>query len=92
MGLDHADDDIDAVQLALARLREHLVGLADAGRGAEEDLELAAPSFLPASSASALRAMGVLKGARCRVIGHPGTLCRLAQGLRGLHAPRRAPC
>ena len=40
--LDHADHDVDAVDLAAARGRQHLVGLADAGRGAEEDLQLAA--------------------------------------------------
>ena len=40
--LDHADHDIDALRLAAAGGDQHLVGLADAGRGAEEDLELAA--------------------------------------------------
>ena len=39
MGLDHADDDIDAgLQLGMRAL-QHLVGLADAGGGADEDLE-----------------------------------------------------
>ena len=41
MGLDHADHDIDAgLQLGMGAL-QHLVGLADAGGGADEDLELA---------------------------------------------------
>src|SRR5262249_4042557 len=40
--LEVADDDVDALPLQLARLGEHLVGLADAGGVAEEDLEAAA--------------------------------------------------
>src|SRR5260370_13022642 len=40
--LGHADHDVDPLFLAAARGRQHLVGLADAGRGAEEDLVLAA--------------------------------------------------
>ncbi len=39
VGLDHADDDIDAFLEARACGGEHLVGLADAGRGAEEELQ-----------------------------------------------------
>src|SRR5262249_49939576 len=46
MGLDHADDDVDAVEAAAPGLRQHLIGLADAGRGAEEDLELAAALYV----------------------------------------------
>ena len=46
--LDDADDDIVAVLLAGARLLQHLVGLADAGRGADEDSELADAPFLAA--------------------------------------------
>ena len=46
VGLDQADDDVDALVALLARGREHRVGLADAGAGAEEDPELAA-RFLP---------------------------------------------
>ena len=37
VGLDEPDDDVDALGLAPARGHQHLVGLADAGRGAEED-------------------------------------------------------
>ena len=40
--LDAADDDVDALGALLAGRLEHGVGLADAGGGAEEDLELAA--------------------------------------------------
>ena len=40
--LDVADDDVDAARLQHARFFQHLVGLADARGGAEEDLELAA--------------------------------------------------
>ncbi len=43
VGLDDADDDVDAILPALARGLQHRVGLADAGGRAEEDLELAAP-------------------------------------------------
>ena len=39
VGLDHADDDIDAgLQLGMRAL-QHLIGLADAGGGADEDLQ-----------------------------------------------------
>ena len=48
--LDDADDDIVAVLLAGARLLQHLVGLADAGRGADENLELADAALFPARS------------------------------------------
>ena len=37
VGLDDTDDDVIAVLLAGAGLLQHLVGLADAGRGAHED-------------------------------------------------------
>ena len=43
MGLDHADHDVHAVALAGLGREQHLVGLADAGRGAEEDLQPPAP-------------------------------------------------
>ena len=39
MRLDHADDDIDAVLAPGLRRKQHLVGLADAGRGAEKNLQ-----------------------------------------------------
>ena len=44
VGLDVADYHVDAVRLELARGLEHREGLADPGRGAEEELE-AAPSL-----------------------------------------------
>ena len=45
--LDDADDHVDASLAAAGLGREqHLVGLADARRGAEEDLELAGAAFL----------------------------------------------
>ena len=47
VGLDHADDDIVAVFFPGAGLLQHLVGLADAGRGTHEDPELAGAAFLP---------------------------------------------
>ena len=48
MGLDHADHDILAGLEPGMRALQHLVGLADAGRGADENPELArAPFLLP---------------------------------------------
>ena len=46
MGLDHADDDVDAVLPAAWALLQHLVGLADAGRRADEDLQSAGATLL----------------------------------------------
>ena len=48
VGLDDTDDDVIAVLLAGAGLLQHLVGLADAGRGADEDSELADAPVLAA--------------------------------------------
>ncbi len=48
MGLDHADDDVDAGPAPGVRALQHLVGLADAGGGADEDLEPAARALLAA--------------------------------------------
>ena len=45
MRLDEPDDDIDALTLEAPRVLQHGVGLADAGRGAEKNLQPA--SFLP---------------------------------------------
>ena len=47
VGLDDADDDVVAVLLAGAGLLQHLVGLADAGGGADENPQLADALFLP---------------------------------------------
>src|SRR5208282_2289171 len=41
MRLGDADDDIDAFGLFCPRRRQHFIGLADAGRGAEKDLQAA---------------------------------------------------
>ncbi len=41
--LDDADDDVDALLDLRLGLRQHRAGLADAGRRAEEDLQVAAP-------------------------------------------------
>ena len=53
VGLDDADDHVDAVVLAAPGRGQHLVGLADPGRGAEEDLEPAAPFLRPTSASRA---------------------------------------
>ncbi len=42
MGFDHADHDVDAGLLPRRAFGQHLVGLADAGSRAEEDLQTAA--------------------------------------------------
>ena len=47
MGFDHADDDIVAVFFSGAGLLQHFVGLADARRGADENLELADAALFP---------------------------------------------
>ena len=41
VGLDDANDHIDAFELSLPRLGQHFIGLADARRGAEKDLQAA---------------------------------------------------
>ena len=46
VGLDDADHDVDAFLRRARVRRQHLVGLADAGRGAEEDLQPAARLLL----------------------------------------------
>jgi hypothetical protein len=44
--LNHANDDIDAFLIARAGCGEHLEGLADTRRGAEEDLQAATRALL----------------------------------------------
>ena len=41
MRLDDADDDVNALHLFCPRRGQHFIGLADAGRGAEKDLQAA---------------------------------------------------
>ncbi len=48
VGLDDADDDVVAVFLAGMGLLQHFVGLADAGRGADENPQLADAPFFAA--------------------------------------------
>ena len=59
VGLDQADDDVDALGLEAARAQQHRVGLADAGRGAEEDLQPAARVSRPARRQKRVRDRGV---------------------------------
>ena len=47
VGFDHADHDIDAGPQPGMRALQHLIGLADPGRGAEENLQAAGPALLP---------------------------------------------
>ena len=46
VGFHHPDNDVVAVFLARVRLLQHLIGLADAGRGADKDPKLADAAFL----------------------------------------------
>ena len=46
MGLDYADDHIDALLALCLGVLEHFVGLADAGRGADENPQLAGTACL----------------------------------------------
>jgi hypothetical protein len=63
VGFDDADDDIVAILLPGARLLQHLVSLADAGRGADEDLESAGSAFFPPGSLE----QGLRRGSLVRV-------------------------
>src|ERR1700676_2333817 len=71
MGFDHADDGIDTVQAPLASLGEHLVGLADAGRRAEKNLQPAA-AFLARFGQKCFRRRTFVG-----TLGHPGTIAYL---------------
>src|SRR5262249_28377291 len=46
MGFYHSDDDVIAILSPCACALQHLIGLADPGRGADKDSELANTSFL----------------------------------------------
>ena len=86
MRLDHADDDVVAVLLSGARLLQHLIGLADAGGRAEEDLQ-------PAQSASFFLRVGkegVRRGALVRLT---PLICHASLGpYAGLARPRITAC
>ena len=68
MGLDQPDHHVDAVELAAPGGGQHLVGLADAGCGTEEDLEPPAP-FLSHFSEKGL-GRGSLVVAVAVLVGH----------------------
>ena len=61
--LDDADDDVVAVLLSGAGLLQHLVGLADAGRRADENLEPAGSALFPPGGLE----QGLRRGALVRV-------------------------
>ncbi len=52
VGLDQADDHVDALGLDAAGAQQHRKGLADAGSGAEEDLQFAAALACPPAPAA----------------------------------------
>jgi len=64
MGFDHADDNVRTLLGLLLRCTQHPVGLADTGRGAKEDLELAAsrPGFLFLDAGEKFVRIGALVG------------------------------
>ena len=68
MGLDQAHHHVDAIELAASRRGQHLVGLADPGCRAEEDLELPTP-LLPRLGEQGL-GRGALVGAVAGFLGH----------------------
>ena len=68
--LDHADHDVDAVLLAAARGLQHLVGLADAGRGAEEDLSACRATLLARAAFEQGVGRGALSSVSRRGSGH----------------------
>jgi hypothetical protein len=47
VGLDHADNHIGARFLPCLRALQHFIGLADAGSGADKDLQPAGAAALP---------------------------------------------
>ena len=66
MGLDHADDDIDAGLPLGVRALQHLVGLADAGSGADEDLQPAGVvTFAPGGLQERIRRRPLFRVAIC---------------------------
>ena len=73
VGLDDAGDDVDAGGALGARGLEHRVGLADAGGGAEEDLQLAPRP--PRLFITHVRAEGIGIGPP---LGHAGAECTAA--------------
>ena len=80
VGLDDADDHVDAIGMPGAAGHQHLIGLADAGGGAEEDLE---PALRLALGALQKR---VRRGSLQRVatvVGH-GVSCVAGCGYRSL--------
>ena len=67
MSLDEPDDDIDALVLQALRVLQHGVGLADAGGGAEKDLQPA--RGLPAEGGQKRVRIGA-SGVRSVGLGH----------------------
>ncbi len=89
--LDDADDDVVAVLLSGARLLQHLVGLADARRRTDEDLELAdAALFAPGRFEQGFRRGSLVRIAS--LICHPtSSSAALEAGEPIGSPPRRAP-
>ncbi len=92
VGFDHADDDIDAQLFLPLRGGEHRIGLADAGRGAEEDFQLAARGagflFLHADE----EGVGIGTGIACHVCPASSARFSLSTLIRGSpRIPRSRP-
>ena len=83
VGLDDTDHDVDALFPAPARRLQHLVGLADARRGAEEDFQLAARFLLRRLQESVGRGAGIFTQGR-----HGRSLSPLGQRVEGQIEPQ----
>ena len=74
MGLDRADDDVDAGLPPRVRALKHLVGFTDAGSGADEDLEAASLTVLAPRRFQQGFRRGALFGIAALLLGHPGNI------------------
>ena len=87
VGLDDADHDVGAVLALGAGLQEHLVGLADAGRGADEDAQLADAGLLAPGCLQERLGRGTLLGI-VPLVRHRGSALSLPSG-RAVFIPPR---
>ena len=81
VGLDDADDHIDAGLAPCMSALQHLVGLADAGRGADEDLQTPSIAGLAPRGLQQGFWRGTLFGVAALLLSHKGNI---------VLAPRRA--
>ena len=89
VGLDDADDDVGPFAQTHRAVGQHLVGLADAGRGAEEHLELAAPFRVGGSEKGF--GVGAVAVGHAAGFALPASSCRLSSSTLTRGSPRTAP-